>query len=452
MFDWKYSRKYRQQYVSIIDPSSIRRSSVRGRYLTALRQFRANQPRVGMANPAPGVYPWKGRFDTAQFWADSLKGEKINTKLVFYNLAEDPFRATFTPHTYKLIRVFCQYRCGQKGWRESGSDLILTVLEALAPYVPRVDRLPAADAKEEFINVMKLCLPISVRCPNWTDADINTALMQLGYNGKTRVDIVLALTDTAFIVGSEYDGALMFLKLLANANKIPSVSMSSDGIANLCVALAKRGSITPKYMDKVNRELERDMGVLAPKVDEGIVRGLWFNISDHIDDTNVSTIIQSWMGQLPADCLRLKVTLQQIPGTGLTQISTILRAIRDYPTFRWDKMIALLPGEFTNVTLAAQAIANNEYYGYRKDLGPVVSTRYRNVGYIAKELIVKVAGEYQLNLYQGWARKPAFQVTIDQEIINFENTLAQTILANVPQQAAGQDPIVATLGPLSTWI
>jgi hypothetical protein len=49
-------------------------------------------------------------------------------------------------------------------------------------------------------------------------------------------------------------------------------------------------------------------------------------------------------------------------------------------------------------------IGGNPYYGFKKNIGEAASTRYKYLGWVAKELLIRGAGKGTLSSYQGWPR------------------------------------------------
>jgi hypothetical protein len=67
-------------------------------------------------------------------------------------------------------------------------------------------------------------------------------------------------------------------------------------------------------------------------------------------------------------------------------------------------MNQLLPRELDKFRIAVDLIDGNPYYGFRKNLGEAASTRYKSLGWVSKELLVKGAGKGTLANYAGWPR------------------------------------------------
>lgn len=98
--------------------------------------------------------------------------------------------------------------------------------------------------------------------------------------------------------------------------------------------------------------------------------------------------------------MRLRLTIVQAAGSGLTCLILILKAMRIYANFPWWVVAALYGNEMANVETATTAVGDNPYYGFKKDLGAVKSRLYKNIAWVAKELLVRINGETTLNNYK----------------------------------------------------
>lgn len=49
--------------------------------------------------------------------------------------------------------------------------------------------------------------------------------------------------------------------------------------------------------------------------------------------------------------------------------------------------------------MALRAVGDNFYYGFKRDLGAARSTQYKILGYVARELLIKINGEITLRRY-----------------------------------------------------
>lgn len=73
----------------------------------------------------------------------------------------------------------------------------------------------------------------------------------------------------------------------------------------------------------------------------------------------------------------------------------------------------MYPTEVVDVLQAMNTVENNVWYGYKHDLGPVRSTRYKNLAYVAKEVLIKIEERSSLTRYMGWIRRAQYQAAVD---------------------------------------
>lgn len=193
---------------------------------------------------------------------------------------------------------------------------------------------------------------------------------------------------------------------------------------HLYLAIMKRGAISPGVVEKIEAGIVDDCGYRVA-IDVVACRLVYKYYGGGIDDTNIAAIIEHLGGLLPASAIRLRQTLNQASGSGITAILVIGRALKMYPTFQWSIIKRMFPTEWTHLVTALRALNGNAWYGFRRDLGPVRSTAYKSLGYIAKELLVRVNGENTLNQYGGWARNIAGRANIDLLIAEYAQAFGE---------------------------
>lgn len=200
-------------------------------------------------------------------------------------------------------------------------------------------------------------------------------------------------------------------------------SISIGGLTFIVVtylAVLKRGNMTQQFLDKVVNGVREDLGVASMNINPETCQTLYRVFGSQINDQNIPVITARWSGLLPEQALRLRLTVTQASGSGLTALVVIGVAILKYPDFRWLKIKALFPGEFAAFDTARAAVGNNVWYGFRHDLGPVKSTLYKNLAYVAKELLIKIDGKGTLNQYRGWTNAPKYRAILDTMIADYE--------------------------------
>lgn len=198
------------------------------------------------------------------------------------------------------------------------------------------------------------------------------------------------------------------------------------------VGAAKRGTVSDKFIEKIQTGIKDDLGENIT-LDIGVIHSTYVNFGRYINADNAKTVFDTWLTDVPEHALRLRLTLEQVSGSGLTAFLTIGKAIMKYKDFPWHKLDRLTDGEMTNYLGAIRVVNGNPYYGFNRDLKAAKSTNYSSIAYVAKELLIRIAGELSLKNYQGWIKKPKSPLIIDQMIDNYvnkHNNLLATLLTD----------------------
>lgn len=150
------------------------------------------------------------------------------------------------------------------------------------------------------------------------------------------------------------------------------------------------------------------------------MEAIWNTYEDSIDETTAGRIFDRWINFVPPNAVRVRLTLRETVCERLTAFITVLRALKYHPRFNWTAIVNTFPDEWSNFITAAALVGNNYYYGYKKDLGVVDSSRYCNLGLVAKELMVKASGDIALNKGGLFAGRSAHRATIRTMVTNYK--------------------------------
>lgn len=82
-------------------------------------------------------------------------------------------------------------------------------------------------------------------------------------------------------------------------------------------------------------------------------------------------------------------------------------------------MERIIPQEFINYKVALRAVGDNPYYGYTASLDLVKAANFRNLGYLSKELLMKLNNEGNLNFNRVFEAKPDKARIIDKVILRY---------------------------------
>lgn len=204
---------------------------------------------------------------------------------------------------------------------------------------------------------------------------------------------------------------------LAGRCYIGATRVLSQSIIHYIVAISKHGEITREKGRKIFRELSRAMDK-EYDFDEEIFTQCWRVAGPRVNAQNASATIQALTGFIGngPEVLRLRLTLQQSEQSGLTSIVLIRRALIGHPKFAWAKLAQLFPTEATAVTAAFEQIGNNPYYGYSANLNNARATKYQNITWVCKTLLIDLDGDTTLRNYRGFKGSPAHQDIVRQMI------------------------------------
>jgi hypothetical protein len=102
--------------------------------------------------------------------------------------------------------------------------------------------------------------------------------------------------------------------------------------AAMFVGVAKRGEVSGMKLTSISRDIRSETNINLP-TNPMVYRSIYRVCGDALTAANASATFTRWIGDLPANALRVRLTLTQAAGSGLTQTSTIVRCISLHPNF-----------------------------------------------------------------------------------------------------------------------
>lgn len=189
------------------------------------------------------------------------------------------------------------------------------------------------------------------------------------------------------------------------------------------LGFAKKGIISQRKLDAVINQIESETGKRLD-LSVGIIKDMWQKVGAHIPYRSIPPMFRTWEAEMGESCLRMRIILEQAAWTGLTHYTTILKMFTDHPGFPWAKVAALLPRDWANFLAALSAVGNDAYYGFQQNLGDAAATKLASLGYVAKEMMVKVGGRdgRAIIQYKGWTSNPLRKTALDAIIAGWDPT------------------------------
>lgn len=174
-------------------------------------------------------------------------------------------------------------------------------------------------------------------------------------------------------------------------------------LVSILVGVVKKGCVSAEFVAKIRTGMIADFGTIVT-IDSATLSRWYSRYGGGITDVNIKNIIRRWLALIPEEGLRLILTLSQAAGTGLTHYMTIAKAMRKFPNFNWNLISEILPADWHQFELAVLAVGQNAWYGYKRDLGAAKASGFRNLAWVAKELLIRGMGDAGLRQYGGWTR------------------------------------------------
>lgn len=397
-----------------------------------------------MADPRMRV---NGPCDNRSFYRAWLKTDVIFDQLFLSGISHKPFNLEFIDPfvpTMAYLAWYGRHLCVNQGKPVNRTNVLVGMwADVMGPCIGS-DRIPDQDESRKIFKASIRALVQDGVLGIIGDASVesyrkeaaqedHSAFEDIRGGGWEQVDIKKSV------------GVLQHLASRAG----PAFSCGGVGmIVHVYLAVLKRGTISEAFADKISAGLATDLQITNLRIDVEACKVFYSIFGGLVTDVTIAEITTRWELLLPTPALRLRLTVAQASGSGLTALSVTGRAIRTYTDFDWGRIREIYGDEWANFTTAVQTVGENHWYGFRKDLSIVASTKYKNLSYVAKELLTKVNGESSLKNYGGWTRRAKYQGTVDLLIANYETDKARNVVEGAAMPLIRVDPAVIELRAL----
>lgn len=376
-----------------------------------------------------------GVTDNAAFYARWMEGDRFFEQLFVSAVNVEPFTGNFDDPGVPTMAFLVWYVRGIDVSNKSDKNLALAGMMAdlMAPAVDINKIVSQEAAGNMIIRYVRILITRENLLGILSDGTREQFIATEDENYRGTAEEWDAIVNPATVYSpAMVIIAIKILRYVAatakRAFKVGGITM----IVHVYIACIKRGNITDKFANKIVTGLEADLGISQFEISAEVCNALYRNFSTYLDDTTMPTITQRWTGLLPARAMRLQLTVAQASGSGLTSLITIGRAIRIHTKFNWARIQSMFPDEWSNFTTAVRTVGDNVWYGYKKDIGVASSTKFKNIAYVAKDLMIKVSGETALSYYAGWVRRAKYQSAVDILIATYEDNMNRLIIDDVP--------------------
>lgn len=335
-------------------------------------------------------------------------------------LLEEDARARYIKAIWRLVtnpNTHATLRTIQAGWLEEPRGFPANMAQ-VRPYVPGAAPAQMREGDNVTLAVM---LSAWVNDPNPHEA---RPLCPVEFNFETAYQVLC-----------------YFISQVA----VPRRQSNKSCVVHALVAFCKRGVVSQNALRRVSDAL-RDEIQFNGEIDNELISFYWSQLGRSMDSVDAQAFVARWTTFLPQSALRIRILLNQTANAGLTQIITIGRSMKMHPTFPWGKVAQLFPGEIANATNALTTIGDDIYFGFNPPNPAVVSSRYKNVAYWCKELLVRCSGEQALNNFRGWTRNATMPLAMENLINTYMNAIQNIVdLPIDPADTARADALLAAV-------
>lgn len=418
-----------------------------------------------MAEPANNAAYVANRLDTLAQRRFAFPGQQLATELVSRNL-----NIGFFQHPREdiptVLWIQAAGRCMAQRWQEATCATIITALEMVAPNLPEACFSNQEISRVNFIiytmtyltskaGAPSLCKtfdhsklgPFTAPAQEVIGERVRTA-PSLGDDARAFINIALGRAAETNIQPGDYTADLAnvvaYLAALAFVDpKDKAISLGTAVYTMTYVALAKRGNITDNKLERVVAEVCAETNMRFDLTTEDITT-LSKIMEPMVTEENAAVIMRGLSDSMAQFSLRLRIMIDQSARGGMTAYWTIRQAMVSFPTFDWWMLSRYLNDDFANFAHAVELVGDNEYYGFKSNLGRASHTNYKSLAWVAVQLLIMHKGaEYgSLKNYRGLTKQPDHKDRLTQMIESYVPPIGETEFAGIDlllQTIIGED-------------
>ncbi|AUW34384.1 ORF3 [Blacklegged tick chuvirus 2] len=171
---------------------------------------------------------------------------------------------------------------------------------------------------------------------------------------------------------------------------------------NYFIAYSKMGNATEAWLARTYGSMETE-GVTFDRLLPGDLANIFAYYGRKMVGQSVRALFVMWESELPEHLMRLKLVLNQAAGSGLTPYLLVVKAMKTFPDFPWMRIRRLFSSEFAVFERALDTIGGNMYFAFENNLTEIAGTKYRNVTWVARHVLMEFGGEATLRGLRGYS-------------------------------------------------
>nr|WAS28130.1 MAG: hypothetical protein [Chuviridae sp.] len=212
------------------------------------------------------------------------------------------------------------------------------------------------------------------------------------HTGTADTDPLALAPDTAMV-------CLMWFTRVAAAREATTIPTTVQ--VSYYIAYSKMGNATEAWLARTYEGLDRE-GLEFERLLPADLSNIFNYYGKCLVGLSVGALFDYWSQDLPEHLMRMKLVLAQSAGSGLTPYLLVVKAMQTFPDFPWMRVRRLFLSEFAVFEMALENIGGNMYYAFEHNMTTFAGTKYRNVSWVARHVLMEFGGESTLRNLRGF--------------------------------------------------
>lgn len=326
-----------------------------------MAQFVPNHPQIAEGQQAPVIT--YGLGDTQASWNLFTTPNPLYRTYILPNIGQLPFIRDGQPgacpptlHSWYVAAIIGRMRAHVRNMQDEAVAMSVALGEYFATDLPPTWTLNQQASRDALHRLVSIAFGWEVMPGvgnyvawfNITNEQYQALNNQNPFTGtncvRTGLPDVWPYTQAQGL-GLNSGQMLQMLYMLAHFTREDLMTNMVQHLLSCVLATIKQGNVTRRFLDKITNGVSQELHIEV-HLDEDVIRHTYHRVLIGISDENISYILERWFGFLPDEALRLRLTIAQATGTGLTSLNVIGQALMKFPDFCWPNVAALFRPEY----------------------------------------------------------------------------------------------------------